>query len=514
MGEREVLTDRRGALKRLPHVLEEEPETLIDDSEALSAPISVRAVADRIVDFQESIEVDVALALGPLLLWLAGGMIGSTLLQSMAHLAIIGLLLVVPRAGMLAMIPLLPFEHLRPFPPHGPIMAEAIAIAISITLRAGLGGIQVPAIARPAVWLAVGLLVATVFQTTLGLRVFGGTLPLSLLSDMNQVVIILVVFVGSVVFLRPDGVVPALVAYLVSFVVVAGVGILHFARPGILDSLDLAWMVSPFATASRATGAIPNANFMGFFIGMGLAWLIIIMAWYVWHGRMEPVVAAVVPASVGIVALLLTLSRTSIAAAGLGVVFAATRLSFKAAAGMLLAGALVALLAYPVFVNLRLGQTFGSAGSAGQAALAGSDDLRAGQAVAAFHAFVDSPILGHGFGTFTALSPKYTHQSVLTSAHNAYLKLAAEQGVVGLGLFLAFLAAIAVPLWRARPGPWTAGLAVIGVIAVFSLTGDSLSTAQAIASGFVVLAAMLVAADADRDPFARSEVASTWETLR
>jgi O-antigen ligase len=172
---------------------------------------------------------------------------------------------------------------------------------------------------------------------------------------------------------------------------------------------------------------------------------------------------------------------------------------------MLVAGALITAIAYPIFVDLRLGQTFGSAGQAGQGAQAESDNLRATQAVAAVKAFLEAPFLGHGFGTFGALSPKYSGQDVLTSAHNAYLKLAAEQGVVGLGLFVAFLAAIAWALWRAPVGPWIAGLAVLGVISIFSLTGDSMSNAQAIASGFVVIGAMLVAADAGLDPLGSDE---------
>jgi O-antigen ligase len=166
---------------------------------------------------------------------------------------------------------------------------------------------------------------------------------------------------------------------------------------------------------------------------------------------------------------------------------------------MLVAAVIAVAIAYPIFLDLRLGQTFGSSGQAGQGAQAESDSLRATQAAAAFEAFLDAPIVGHGFGTFSTISPRYSGQHVLTSAHNAYLKIAAEQGIVGLGVFVAFLAAIAWALWRSPVGPWSSGLAILGVIAIFSMTGDTLSSAQALASGMGVLAATLVAADGARD---------------
>ncbi len=454
----------------------------------------------EIVDRKGSIELDIVLALGAVVLWLVAGMTASRVVETSAHVAILGLILIVPRAGILALIPLLPFQPGGLFPPHGPIVGHAIAIALSMTFRAARGTISIPVLARPAVWLAVALLAATIFQATLGVRVFNGVIPLSVLSELDQVVVTLMVFVGSVIFLRPAGVVPALAAYLLSFMTVSVVGILHFARPSVLRRLDLFWMVSPDASRFRATGVIPNANFLGLFVGMGVAWLTITIGWYVWSRRPVPALAGVVAAASGTATLLLTLSRAAIVAAGVGVAIAVARRSVRVALAMLIAGVVVAVVAYPAFLDLRLGQTFGSASQAGLAAQAESDSMRATQAVAAVKAFLDAPLLGHGFGTFSALSPGYSGQDVLTSAHNTYLKLAAEQGLVGLSLFVGLLAAIAIGLWRAGFGPWSAGLAVVGVIAAFSLSGDAMSSAQSIASGFVLIAAMLVATDAGRDP--------------
>lgn len=473
---------------------------LADRTRHVSLPPDA-SLADRLLQMRGSISADVGLAIAPVALWVIGGMVGSAPVVTVAHLVIIGLILGAPRAGMLALIPLLPFQHALPFPPHGPILAEAIAIAMAIALRAARRGVEIPSLVRPAVWLGVAFLVATIFQSTLGLRVFDGVIPLRIISQLDQIVIIVMVFIGSVMFLGPSGVVPAMFAYLASFVTVAGVGILHFIRPGIVRRLHLEWMISPDATQFRASGVIANANFLGLFVAVGMAALAVLIAWYVRSGRAIPALTAMAAASTGVVALLLTLSRAAILAVGVGLVVAMARASLRAAVALAIAGILIVMIAYPIFLDLRLNRTFGSSGDAGQAAQGQSDDLRATQAVAAARAFLDAPVLGHGFGTFSEISPEYSKQDVLTSAHNAFLKLAAEQGAIGLGLFLGFLGAVAVALWRVGIGPWSAGLAVIGVIGAFSLTGDTLSSAQATAPAFVLLALALIAAHHRLDPF-------------
>ncbi len=65
--------------------------------------------------------------------------------------------------------------------------------------------------------------------------------------------------------------------------------------------------------------------------------------------------------------------------------------------------------------------------------------------------FLDKPVTGHGLGTFFILFPKYRddqylrrfrHAENLLHAHNEYLELLAEEGVIGFFLFVFVLAAI------------------------------------------------------------------------
>ncbi|GAB4245966.1 MAG: hypothetical protein Kow00109_22040 [Acidobacteriota bacterium] len=81
----------------------------------------------------------------------------------------------------------------------------------------------------------------------------------------------------------------------------------------------------------------------------------------------------------------------------------------------------------------------------------------------AWEAFQDRPLLGHGPGEFYRLLPEYRRrlqdlpESHFTqeNVHNYFLQLAAETGVVGLAAFLAWTAAVVVPVMRWRTLPVT-----------------------------------------------------------
>jgi len=76
----------------------------------------------------------------------------------------------------------------------------------------------------------------------------------------------------------------------------------------------------------------------------------------------------------------------------------------------------------------------------------------------------ESPILGHGAGTFAPLSSKYTGQGVALSqsltgargslaeqAHSFYLQTTAELGLIGMGLMLAVLGCFWMSAWNRIP---------------------------------------------------------------
>lgn len=76
--------------------------------------------------------------------------------------------------------------------------------------------------------------------------------------------------------------------------------------------------------------------------------------------------------------------------------------------------------------------------------------------LAAYQMFVEHPVLGVGLANFDLLSVDYAnplglrHISLPYRAHNLYLEVAAETGVVGLASFLGLLGYVLWQLWRCR----------------------------------------------------------------
>jgi O-antigen ligase len=399
------------------------------------------------------------------------------------------MLVIRPRLGLLALVPMLPFFHPRAFPPHGPMVILAAIAVGSVGTRVALGRLRVLSPVRPAVWLSLALLAATTFQMFLGVRTFGRAIPLAALSQYDQAFIVLAVLGVGLIVLPGRSVRSYYLACIGSVTLVGAIAVVHFVEPRWLDLVGLGWLVRPDTLNYRASGIIASPNFLGLAMAAAIAWTVVTAGWHVvQYGRdAARWVVFTVPAT-GL-ALLLTFSRAAIAAVVAGSIVALARWSPRTAMVLVAVALVGTVVLYPFFVDLRLGRTFGGSSPAGGELLSESDQLRTVMAGAAIEAFLDAPIAGHGFATFSTISPRYSGQSVLTSAHNEYLKLAAEQGVIGLVLFCALLVALVVPTWRAGPGPWTASLAVAGVFAVFSLTADSLSNAQAASGTFVLLAA-------------------------
>ena len=441
----------------------------------------------------------------PSLAWLVAGITDTPRLAVAAYIGIAIMLAIRPQLGYLALLPILTFNHAQGFPPHGPIfLLTGIGLA-SVLLRWSLGLAHVPRSVRPAMWCSLAFLAVTAFQLVLGVSEFGRALPLRALSQYDQIFIILSVFAMGLVVLpgRPQA--PYLVAYLASFAIVAGVALVHFAAPGWLAFLRLNWMVHPSAFDYRASGVIANPNFLGLVLACGLAWIVVTAIWQILRGRVEVAAWLVAAIPVAGLALILTFSRAAIVALGVGLIAALARRSLRAAGVLSVAAVIAALLVYPLFVQVRLGQTFGEASPAGEAAFAESDRLRSEIAESAVRAFLDAPIAGHGFATFREISPTYSGQSVLTSAHSLYLKVAAEQGLIGLALLGALLVSIVLPMWRAGLGPWIASLAVAFAFIAFSLTADTLGSAQAMAGAFFLMAAGVAQAGFTREQVLASQ---------
>jgi len=443
-------------------------------------------------------------AILPIGLWALSGFTSQQTFAGLAHLVLAVLIVLSPATGFLALLPLLPFNHfVVPFndfkllAPHGVIVGQIVLLAISISVRAAVGAISVNPVVRPAMLLAGAYLILSTFQLISATQAFGGQLTVGPLNQYAQVAGVLLVFISGLALLPGRRLGTYACFYLAAAGGVAFIGLVHFVGQGLLQRLDLVWTVHPDATPYRATGVLANPNFLGLFLAVTVSWMVVAAAWYLWRKRTLPGLGALFLLPISGLTLTLTLSRAALAALGVGLLTAVARRSLRGAVIMTGLAFIIAALSYSAFLALRLEQTYGGPIEGGLAAQAESDRLRGIMAGAAVDAFLDAPVLGHGFATFSTISPEYSGQSVLTSAHNWYLRVAAEQGLAGLGLYAALLISILWPLWRAGVGPWTASLAAFVAISVFSLTADSLGTIQA-ASGAWIAAAIGLTAAAER----------------
>jgi O-antigen ligase len=89
------------------------------------------------------------------------------------------------------------------------------------------------------------------------------------------------------------------------------------------------------------------------------------------------------------------------------------------------------------------------------------EDNRKYLIAAGVNMFVDHPLTGVGFGGYQHelvtnykryLPPSFVHPD--TASHTAFVTVAAEEGVIGLGLFLAFLVWLGIEAFRARRSVW------------------------------------------------------------
>jgi putative inorganic carbon (hco3(-)) transporter len=190
--------------------------------------------------------------------------------------------------------------------------------------------------------------------------------------------------------------------------------------------------------------------------------LLVLLPLAVWAARVERRralrLAALGCATLILSGMLLTLSRGAgvalvlLAAAMLATGF--VRLRHILALALVLAG-LVMVVAPDYVARISSLQGVEAATSRDQLGADGAIRGRATENLAAINVFADHPLIGVGPGQFFArYSQQYANELDLRfletrrRAHNLYLELAADTGVIGLGAFLAIVGTTLVQLWR------------------------------------------------------------------
>lgn len=280
---------------------------------------------------------------------------------------------------------------------------------------------------------------------------------------------------------------PVIAALLLSVVFAATLGIVTadgvpFAR---LENL-----LAPSDVGSRATGAFGNPNSFG----QVLAYASVLAAALLVSTHSLRLRAGLLVA-LGVMALAVSLSLSRGATATLLAGLVALCFARGRAFGVAVSGIVIGLVivAYPLFVEWRLAVEAGSASSAASALLETSDESRLAAVLAGPELFAMSPILGIGFGQYRYFSALVTDEGAGLVAHNWYGTVLAEQGIVGVVLWLLLL--VAVALWlRERPArPRQVGFAMLGAVMVGSLFLAQPTSFQISILPAVVLTGALVA---------------------
>ncbi|HEY4190495.1 MAG TPA: O-antigen ligase family protein [Candidatus Limnocylindrales bacterium] len=244
---------------------------------------------------------------------------------------------------------------------------------------------------------------------------------------------------------------------------------------------------------ARVTGTFQNPNYFGLFAGLGVVLALGVAVEEPRHRRLALLCLPIIG-----LAVLGTLSRGSVAATGIGIVawlwFRDRQLATISAVGFLIVGLVVA----PLLVDARLGQTTQEAAAAAQQGLSESDQQRFESVAAGTQLFLLDPLFGVGFGQYEYVSPRFVGNSFATSAHNQYLKIFAEQGLLGAAVYAAAAVALLLAMLRSASRWRQTSIAMLAVFAVSGLFLEPLTTFQTSGVMSLMLGVVLAVPAAER----------------
>src|SRR4051812_20611225 len=218
-------------------------------------------------------------------------------------------------------------------------------------------------------------------------------------------------------------------------VVFVGIGFVEYARKELFLNPKVI-TANQFEDYFRVNSLFFDPNIYGRFLALVMT---AVAAVLLTRSRPREVVACAAVLALLWGGLLLTFSQSSFAAllAGLGVLAA---LLWDARRTALVAGGLVvAAVAFVVVAPGAVRLDLGSSSSADRAT-SGRADLIAGGG----RLFADAPVLGHGSASFARefrRHEKASSRRAVSASHTIPVTVAAEQGIVGLAVYLALLAA-------------------------------------------------------------------------
>jgi O-antigen ligase len=227
------------------------------------------------------------------------------------------------------------------------------------------------------------------------------------------------------------------------------VGLIALATTG-----DQQLIAGGVIASNRAEATFAHPNVLAFCLQMAIP--IALVTGMRARGLMKVVLLAA--AAIAVAGLMLTLSRGGIVGAGISLAILLAWAPFRRYAGAI-------LLVLSLFALVNIGSLHDSSASlvAQRLGTLNSEGIRDNPRTKIWRAtpniIADYPFLGTGMGNFGEVSPRYGIRDLgglaYDHAHNIVLTFAAETGLIGVFLFLAFVFAVARAGARAlRGGDW------------------------------------------------------------
>ena len=306
-----------------------------------------------------------------------------------------------------------------------------------------------------------------------------GSLFMQLLTGTLAVVATALVIRGR----RPY---PFLAALVGSAVLASALGIASFEQT---VAGPLANLLGNAASTYRATGSFGNPNYYGLFLASAIC---LAAGWMV--GSWSRAVRWTLLMSCALLGLGVAFSQSRGAVLSLmaGLVALAFGRSRKAGIVAMAIGVGLVLFVYPLFVDWRLINLTGSDSASSFATQAAGDEGRLTGALAGPILFASSPLFGVGFGHYSYMAVTLGASDVRIAAHDWYLNVLGEMGLVGVILWGALMLAVIVRMIPRPPLARGIGFAVFGSVAVGSFFGEPPTSFQTAVLPVVALTAVLV----------------------
>lgn len=344
----------------------------------------------------------------------------------------------------------------------------------------------------PRVRISIGVVLVTGYLLLSGLTL----VPALTLYDWDQTSSSIALFLGMVAgfaaagfaalaFIRRDAR-PILAALLLSSTLAALVALGAFSI-GQSVGLPIRGLISTQVWDSRAFGPFFNSNYLGFFVSQSF---LLALGWAgVSRGFGRIALAGI--ALIAAVALVATFSRGSLIGTAIGIVVLSWTRSRRLALSLIVLLVVVVTLLYPTFLDARLDVTFGDNSLEAFADQSRSEQWRVDTIDAGLGLFARQPVFGVGFGSFQFLSPWYVGDSPVTYAHDWWVSILAEQGIVGSVAFAAIVVWLVIAIRRARHPLRGTALALISAYAISSFFIDSVTALNISIVAWLTIAAVL-----------------------